>query len=75
MNESRVEFIQSGYDHVRQAYIIEKYVNGIYKCSYTAWINHQTRTFKCYPRSLALGAPSANIMYLHETQVKRQLCC
>ncbi len=72
---AREEFIEVGYDSARQAYIIEKYVNGIYKCSYYAWINHKTRTFKCYPRSLALGAPPTGMMYLHETKVKKQLSC
>lgn len=72
MNPPREEYIMNGYDANMEAYIIDYYSNGAYKCTYSAFINHRTRTFKCYPRSLAKGEAPKGITYIPETQVKRQ---
>ncbi|MBP1544066.1 MAG: hypothetical protein J6A16_08205, partial [Oscillospiraceae bacterium] len=67
------EYIQRGYDNQKQAYILDRYVNGLYVGSFTAYLNHRTRTFKCYPRTLASFAPLQGVIILPETQVKHQL--
>ena len=72
MSEIKKEYIQAGYDNVRQAYIIRYYENGRYICSYTGYLNHKTREFKCYPRELARSAMSQKVIRIHETQLERQ---
>lgn len=72
MSETRKEYVKAGYDDVRQAYIIKYYEYGRYVCTYTAYLNHQTRTFKCYPRALAPYEAPRGIMYLPESQVQSE---
>ena len=52
MNKKNEKWIHRDYDHKKQAYILDRYINGILVCTYTAYLNHRTRTFKCYPRKL-----------------------
>lgn len=72
MTATREEYIVSGYDYKMEAYIIEYYRNGRYICTYSAYINDRTRTFKCYPRSLAKGEAPKGIICIPETNVKKQ---
>lgn len=71
MSEIKKEYIVSGYDAAKGAYIIDYYENGIWYCSFNAWLNHRTRTFKCYPRVVKYDPPQL-IFYLPENQVKNQ---
>lgn len=73
MSEKKKEYIVTGYDTAREAYIIELYTNGVFTCSYTAWLNHRTHTFRCYPRALSKCAPLSGVVSIHETEVKKQL--
>ena len=72
MSKPRELYVKVGYDDARQAYIIKYYEYGRYVCTYTAYLNHRTRTFKCYPRELALHEPPRGIMYLPESQVQSE---
>ena len=72
MSEIKKEYVKDGYDNVRQAYIINYYENRRYVCTYTAYLNHRTRTFKCYPRALAPYEAPRGVMYLPESQVQSE---
>ena len=69
MTTKKEQWIQSGYDHTKQAYILDRYVNGVYVCTYTAWLNHRTRTFKCYPRRVSSFEPLQSVVKIDESQV------
>lgn len=73
MTEKKEQWIQSGYDPVKQAYILDRYVNGILVCTYSAYLNHRTRTFKCYPRRLGSFETLKGVEVIHENKVKSQL--
>lgn len=72
MSEIKTEYVRAGYDNARQAYIIKRYDNGRYVCSYTGYLNHKTRTFKCYPRELSRSGTLQNVIRIHEEQVKSE---
>ena len=74
MTPKKEQWIQRGYDTAKQAYIIDRYVNGVYVCTYTAYLNHRTRTFKCYPRRISSFEPLQNVVQIDESQVTSQLC-
>lgn len=64
------KWIQTGYDSKKQAYIIDKYENGVLVCTYNGYLNHRTRTFKCYPRRLGSFEPFRGVSIVHENEVK-----
>lgn len=74
MKDKKEQWIQRGYDHAKQAYILDRYVDGVLVCTYSAWLNHRTHTFKCYPRRLGSFETLKGISVIHENQVKSQLC-
>ncbi len=71
MSEKREEYIVTGYDNAKGAYIIEYKVNGVFYCSFNAYLNHRTRTFKCYPRTVRLNPPKL-VFELPENEVINQ---
>ena len=64
------QWIQKGYDSKKQSYIIDKYENGVLVCTYDGYLNHRTRTFKCYPRRLGSFEPLRGVSIVHENEVK-----
>ena len=71
MTEKKEQWIQSGYDHAKQAYILDKYEDGVLVCTYNAYLNHRTRTFKCYPRRLGSFETLRGVSIVHENDVRQ----
>ncbi len=70
MTEPRKEYVMTGYDNNRQAFIIEYYENGRYIGQFWGWLDHKKREFKLYPKKPAMYCTLPNIRYLSEDKVK-----
>lgn len=73
MSEKKEQWVHLGYDNARQAYILGKYDGQALICTYTAWLNHRTHTFKCYPRTLGSFETFQDVAFVHENDVKNKI--
>ena len=71
MTAKKEEWIHRDYDHAKQAYILDTYEDGVLVCTYNAYLNHRTRTFKCYPRRLGSFEPLRGVSIVHENDVRQ----